>query len=216
MVAISADCPWCSAKGAALELKMERRSEQAKAMWEWMVRCPVCMSPCLVLLRDSKEYGGVTSALEPSKFGQGNKISDRYAILQIFPRNSEPEIPNFIPKNVEIPLLEAEHSFIEGRYSAAASCYRKAIERSLKSIDPEVKGMLNARIRSLETRGVIPHTLIELLDQVRLFGNEAMHEDEIDPTKEDCAAARDFCTLFLRYCFTLPAMVDQAKQKHVK
>jgi hypothetical protein len=187
MVAISVDCPWCNAKSAALEQKMERRSEKSKAMWEWMVRCPLCMGPCLVLLRDEHEDRGVAPAIEPSRFGQGNKISDRYSVVAIFPRNSEPEIPKFIPKNVETPLLEAEHCFIEGRFSAAASCYRKAIERSLKAIDPEIKGMLNSRIRSLEARGVIPHTLIELLDQVRLFGNEAMHEDEIDPTKEDCS-----------------------------
>ena len=213
MAAISADCPWCNAKGAALEQKLERRSEQSKATWEWLVRCPICMGPALVMLRDRDEHRGITSAVIPSKFAGENKISDRFSILAIFPSKSGPEIPEFIPENVKVPFLEAEHSFIEGRYSAAGSCYRKAIERSLKVIDPEITGMLNARIRELEKRGILPPTLVELLDQVRLFGNQAMHEDDQDPTKEDCAAAREFCELFLRYSFTLPAMVDRAKQK---
>ncbi|KJS41124.1 MAG: hypothetical protein VR71_20050 [Roseovarius sp. BRH_c41] len=73
--------------------------------------------------------------------------------------------------------------------------------------------MLNKRIRQLETEGLLPHSMIELLDQVRLFGNTSMHEDDEDPTKEDCSAARDFCDLFLTYAFSLPAKVAAAKSK---
>ena len=213
MVAISTDCPWCNAKNASLEQKCERRSDKGKAHWEWLVRCSVCMAPSLVLLKDREEHRGSTSALPPSNYGEKNSITDRYDLVGLFPSQSLPAIPEFIPQNVVGPLLEAEQSFLDGRYSAAGSCYRKALERSLKAIDPEIKGMLNARIRELERRNILPHTLIELLDQVRLFGNQAMHEDDIDPSKDDCSAARVFCELFFRYAFTLPAMIIAAKTK---
>lgn len=213
MVAITLDCPWCGTKKAALEVKLERRSDKGSANWEWVARCPICMSPVLIILRDREEGGNGTNQMPPSRFGEAKSISSRYEVRYAFPALKEPEIPNSIPENVKGPLLEAEHSFLDGRYSAAGSCYRKAVERAVKAIDPNIDGMLNARIRKLEQRGLLPHAMIELLDQVRLFGNHAMHEDDIDPSKEDCAAARAFCELFLRYAFTLPAMVDAAKQK---
>lgn len=67
--------------------------------------------------------------------------------------------------------------------------------------------MLNARIRQIEKQSLLPQALIDLLDQVRIFGNATMHEDEYDPTKEDCDAARDFAHLFFTYTFSLPAMI---------
>ncbi len=73
--------------------------------------------------------------------------------------------------------------------------------------------MLNKRIRELENNSILPHPMIELLDQVRLFGNDSMHEEEYDPSKEECEAAREFAFLFLTYAFAMPALVAEAKQK---
>ncbi|MEL6839564.1 MAG: DUF4145 domain-containing protein [Pseudomonadota bacterium] len=148
--------------------------------------------------------------------GKGpSNVESRYIerFLGCHPKPPEPEVPDSIPENVAKPFVEAEHSFASGHFSAAGSCYRKAMERSLKHVDPNISGMLNKRIRALEKSGLLPSGMIELLDQVRLFGNSSMHEDDVDPTKEDCAAAREFAQLFLTYVFSLPAKVASAKTK---
>jgi hypothetical protein len=134
-------------------------------------------------------------------------------IVETFPRPTGPRITEATPENVLKPYIEAEQSFEIGLFSAAASCYRKAMERAVKHLNPSATGMLNARIRELEKLQIIPHSMVELLDQVRLFGNASMHEDDDDPNKQDCEAAREFAYLFLRYAFSLPAMVAEAKAK---
>jgi hypothetical protein len=136
----------------------------------------------------------------------------RVRTMRAIPSTNKYTIPEGIPENVKTPLIDAEESFFAGSYSAAAACYRKAIERALKAVNTEAKGMLNQRIRDLEKQGLLPKAMIELLDQVRLFGNEAMHEDDSDPTREECAAAQKFCNLFLTYAFTMPALVQAAKE----
>ena len=71
--------------------------------------------------------------------------------------------------------------------------------------------MLNSRIREMEKQKLLPTTLIGLLDQVRILGNYSIHEEDEDPTKEDCEAAKVFANLFLTYIFTLPARIEKAK-----
>jgi len=77
---------------------------------------------------------------------------------------------------------------------------------------PEGKGMINNRIRELEKEELLPSILVSLLDHVKYFGNVSMHEEDVDPSKSDCEAAREFTRLFLTYTFTLPAKVEKLQQ----
>lgn len=80
----------------------------------------------------------------------------------------------------------------------------------MKDICPNAKGSLYSRIREMESEGLLPSSLIELLDHVRIFGNTSLHDDD-DPSKEDCSTARDFADLFLTYSYSLPAKISAAK-----
>lgn len=211
MTSINHDCPNCGTSGASFLLVSNYQSQVERYFWFALVECGVCKEIALTKLVDHENKNNISSTLPPIKYGEGNRISSRYFIATFEPKVSEPLIPESIPENVLVPLTEAEKSFAIGLFSAAGSCYRKAIERAVKHINPSVSGMLNKRIREIEKDGLLPHAMIDLLDQVRIFGNSSMHEDDVDPTKEDCIAARDFCQLFLNYAFTLPARIEKAK-----
>jgi len=205
------NCPRCGTKQSSFKIIADVKSSIESDVWDALCRCGVCKLPILVRFEDILEK---QSGTEPSKWAIFRVMHEKFLIIESHPEQEPSEIPHGTPDNVKLPLSEANESLADGRYSAAAACYRKVIERSLKHIDPSLTGMLNSRIRTLEKNGRLPPSLIELLDSVRLFGNEAMHEDNVDPSKEDCLAAKDFCELFLIYSFSLPEKIALAKSKH--
>lgn len=99
-----------------------------------------------------------------------------------------------------------------GHWSAAALAYRATMERALKQMFPGDMGMLNKRIRKAEAERRFPQAMIDWLDEVKAFGNEAAHE-EWDAAQEDAEAAREFASLFLTYAYTMPERVRLAREK---
>jgi hypothetical protein len=202
------DCPHCGAKMATFSILFELRSNEFARAWDTFCVCGVCKDTALIRLLDINPNSG---DIEPIRWGLKNEISKKFKVVRQYPHADDVGVPEGTPDNVKQPLFEANHSLVDGRYSAAAACYRKAIERSLRHVDIELQGMLNARIRQLEKKRILPESMVALLDHVRLFGNEAMHEDDIDPTKDDCVAAKEFCELFLTYTFSLPKKIEAAR-----
>nr|WP_296430652.1 DUF4145 domain-containing protein [Roseovarius sp. BRH_c41] len=206
---VSIDCPYCGTSHSSFDLTVEAISLAAPNQRYALAQCGGCKKQVLLKF----QYRSTGYGPELIGTGNGGPITRSFDLRFVSPSKAQPRIPSDIPENVKKPLQEAEQAYAVGLYSAAGSCYRKTVERAVKKIKPDLSGMLNKRIRQLETEGLLPHSMIELLDQVRLFGNTSMHEDDEDPTKEDCSAARDFCDLFLTYAFSLPAKVAAAKSK---
>lgn len=201
-----ADCGRCGTKQSAMTVGCELKARDLRYIWFVFCICGTCHQPTLFEL----DYpADITSLQDDGAFY--NRILAT-TLNEQFPQLPSPNKIENLPPNVAHIYVEAENCFASGSFSAAGSCYRKTIERSLKHLDTSLTGMLNQRIRALEKQNVIPAAMIELLDQVRLFGNESMHEDDYDPKQEDCSAAREFCELFLTYVFALPQKIENAKQ----
>jgi len=212
MTSITHDCPFCGAKSSAFLIVSEIKHRGRKGTFSTLTECGVCRNIALAKLHDHRAAAGNRSTILPSDQAKKGRISDIFKIQAFHPEPSKLRIASEIPENVKTSMTEAEKAFAAGLYSAAGSCYRKAIERAVKHINPNGTGMLNKRIREIEKDGLLPSAMIELLDKVRLFGNASMHEDDFDPTKGDCEAARDFADLFLTYAFSLPAMIIAASE----
>jgi hypothetical protein len=204
---IQFDCPFCKTNGAGFKILFDKKSPRGDYIWNSIGSCGVCKEFVMFVFETPNSGTG------PAEDSLLRFDTDAFEVLETFPAHNGPRVTEATPDNVLKPYVEAERSFEMGLYSAAGSCYRKAMERAVKHINPDTTGMLNARIRELEERQIIPHSMIELLDQIRLFGNASMHEEDDDPTFQDCDAAREFAYLFLRYAFTLPALVAEAKAK---
>ena len=208
MTSISNDCPHCKSKESSFLLVSEIRSQTDHFSWYTMVRCGVCKDISLSHLMDSQSFSnGRFIGGSPMDTGRTSSISERYKIIALFPEVEESLVPEALPDNVGASFIEAEKAIANGLYSSAGACYRKSVERALKVLHPEGKGTLSARIRQLSSTQKLPETLIVLLDHVRIFGNLSVHDEDEDPTKDDCDIERDFTRLFLTYSFSLPARV---------
>lgn len=207
------DCPHCGTASAGFLIVSNYPNKNSEKIWGAIAECGVCKEFALASLFDNELGMSTSSVVPPLDFGRKLNLSDRFQVFSFEPKAAESRIADNIPENVESAMTEAEKSFQLSLFGAAAACYRKAIERAVKHLHPEGKGMLNARIREIEKKGLMPEAMIGLLDEVRVFGNATMHEEDYDPNKEDCTVAREFVHLFLTYGFSLPAMIASAKAK---
>lgn len=137
----------------------------------------------------------------------GLEFEDRYSVMSIAPSPPEPSTVAHLPRGVQIAFEEAEQAYVRDHRTAAALSYRAAMERALKSLQPDGKGKLFQRIDALAP--TIPDALIAALHEIRFLGNDAAHEIE-DVGAAELTAAREFLRLFFIYTFALPAEVKLA------
>ena len=108
---------------------------------------------------------------------------------------------------------EAERAFIDGQlWTAANMAYRRVLELGVKRFDktPASREMLGQRLNRLRQSNVITTELYELIMAAKAFGDDAAHgTDAMD--ENDAAIARDLCDAFLRQAFTVPYLLQQAK-----
>lgn len=178
--------------------------------WRYLIcLCPHCweLVAFLVAITDGNILRDGGSIRDQSVPG------DRFAIIDTIPAPRSPDVPDHLPAPVASKMFEAERSLLSAHYAAATTLYRTAMERALKDMFPYDKGTLHARIRKAEAEKRFPQAMIDWLDEVRAFGNDAAHEYDWDPTREDAEAARDFASLFLTYAYTMPERVRLARER---
>lgn len=204
MSTIVIDCPFCAAKSVGFEIETSFPSLTEEGICHAPMRCGACSNYVMAQFRRFTAHR-VTPENDIFKGTRGSAVR----LLQVFPAPPEPKTIYGLPANIEGALHSAEQTFVDNNLPAAGAMYRRTIERAVRHFDPEGKGMLNARIRAIEKAQSLPAALISLLDQVKLFGNNAIHDD-VDPTEEDITDAREFTHLFLEYTFALPKRVEEA------
>jgi hypothetical protein len=120
-----------------------------------------------------------------------------------------PEIPEYLPPDIERIYLQGERNFpVNGNEEAAGAMYRKALDIGLKKIDPHLTGTLGNKIRVLATTGKLTPDIVEWSEHVRDLGNEAVHE-ETPPSRKELEDLRGVTEMVLRYLFTLPNMIKK-------
>lgn len=170
--------------------------------------CPKCHMPSAALIAQNR-----THPTPPNNLMQipDDVLRHGWNVEKFWPAVPGPEIPELIPPEVARIYLQAERNFpIEGNEEAAGTMYRKALDVGLKLYDPNVGGLLKARIAELVKQNKLTPSLGEWADQIRLLGNDTAHDID-QPTREELTALRSFSDLVLRYLFTLPEMVKARK-----
>lgn len=144
--------------------------------------------------------------------GYPHEISDAlWLVRELWPIAPGPDIPDLIPPDVARVYVQAERNFaIKGNEEAAGTMYRKALDIALKTIDPDLKGMLGPRITKLAAAGKLTKDIEEWSNSIKEAGNDAVHES--DPiTRDQLIDLRNFCEMVLRYLFTLPNMIKRRR-----
>jgi hypothetical protein len=161
--------------------------------------CGSCQFPiCLVAVSVRGKAPSETN-------GDISRATDNFMVL-VFPEPETPEAPEHVPEAAARAFTQAVESRVAGHYDAAGAMYRKALDVSLKVIEPSLKGGLQERIDKLAAASKLTPSIKDWAHDIRLDGNDAVHEE--DPfTKEESEQMHLFTQLILTYLFTLPEKV---------
>ena len=97
-----------------------------------------------------------------------------------------------------------------GNWDAAGSMFRKVLDTGLTAKFPNIAGTLYERIKAAAKQHRLTPDLANWADQIRLDGNDAVHDGK-PFSQEDAERLQTFTELVLRYLFTLPGMLDEAR-----
>ena len=184
--------------------------------------CPRCgIRRVAFTIKDEWVIGSESAAGAP--MGVAYQVCDTFAIcghckrgvVATFKANSldgispsPPRPPKHTPTNVA-RFFEQAMDNLPNNWDAAGGMFRKALDTGLKSKFPKMKGDLCARIKEAAAKQKLTPELAKWSHQIRLGGNDAMHEEE-PFSEKDAQRLADFTKLVLLYLFTLPGMLDRA------
>jgi Domain of unknown function (DUF4145) len=91
-------------------------------------------------------------------------------------------------------------------WDAGGAMFRKALDTSLRRLNPGGKGSIYDRINTLPPNAGVTDAMKEWAHQIRRLGADAAHDE--DPFSEiEAKALQSFTELFLTYAFMLPGML---------
>src|SRR3989344_9315722 len=201
---ISAICPFCKVyvtfswteaddHGGGLKEYPHVYFRNQKGIWV-VGECPFCKN-CVLL------------------FGQGSNYS--FVLKKMFPFPLPSPVDKRIPEKIKKDLEEAKSCFSVGAINASTGMCRKALQRACKE-KGAIKKELYDQIDEIATRGIISNDLKELAHSVRLVGNDGVHPNEDEVTKEDAEEILNLAEQLLDIIFVAPAKVKKIKDRKEK
>lgn len=227
MITFGHDCPYCKKKNVAFEVndfsKRERMNSD-KDVFAILGTCNNCGGGVVtnILVSNMRRDMGYSSSQSEEIYNIiGQHTQHKYSLEEIFPNQEfvfhplspKPEIPEYLPADLENAFSEAEDLFClveENKFvKQAGNSYRAVIELALSKLDdnPADKN-LNQRINQLADKGKLSPSMKDFAHRIRTLGNGASHA-LLEFSKQDLDDIRLFTRLFLIYSFTLPAMIPE-------
>ena len=202
-------CPRCEVTSAATILSairyFEKKDGRSYAAINGFFRCHQCDQGIMA------DIVGITT--QEYWFDQGwqGRISGYEYIKSLYPPRETAKALDNLPEDVEPVFAEAENLYLANFdgvrfFDPAMHSYRRALDLATKEMGQD-KGTLAKRIRALHAKNIIPESLADLADMVRLVGNDAVHDAPKSTAEQDAGDLREFTELFLLYAFTLPERV---------
>lgn len=159
----------------------------------------------------------------PHSYQRSLNSSPNHTIVETYPAPPPLEAPEHLPddlRNLYLQALGAHRmrlpvgngEYVSGHTTAAMAC-RKILEIAVRRLDPEAgEGFtLYQRIERLAATNRITKELRDWAHEIRLSGNEAVHDDVL-VSEETAADLLAFTEIFLLYTFTLPNMLAQRRR----
>lgn len=169
--------------------------------------CGVCNNGVLIRSRDkgSSQHGSLLQH-------QLDFPGSRFEVLQAWPEYHS-RAPENAPSNVASFYEQGLENIKNKRWDAAGAMFRKSLDVATKILSPEHRSAtLFSRINKMVEAGTLTSAMGDWSHEVRLDGNDAVHDDEPE-TEADARAAHKFAEAVLTYAFTLPALVNANRAK---
>jgi hypothetical protein len=136
----------------------------------------------------------------------------RFRVLDTWPKYHS-QAPDFVAANVGRFYEQGLENLQHKRWDAAGAMFRKSLDVATKALAPEHKSeTLFKRINKMVAAGQLTPAMGDWSHEIRLEGNDAVHDDEPE-TEDDARAAQKFAEAFLTYVYTLPEMVRANRAK---
>lgn len=116
-----------------------------------------------------------------------------------------------IPERVRKTYLEASRIS-----KIAPNAFAGQIRRALEylCLDKKATGhTLQEKVRDLANQGIIPPTLAQMTDGIRILGNIGVHATYVDLTPGDVATMDDFFKAILEYVYIAPSKIEKLKER---
>ena len=204
-------CPRCEVTSAATILSairyFEKKDGRNYAAINGFFRCHQCDQGIMADI--------VGIEIGPGWFKQDwqGRISNYEYIKSLYPTRETAKALDNLPEDVETVFVEAENLYLANSdgvrfFDPAIHSYRRALDLATKELGQDKdKGTLAKRIRALHAKNIIPESMADLADMVRLGGNDAVHDAPKSTAEQDAGDLREFTELFLLYAFTMPERV---------
>lgn len=210
-------CPHCGHDNIVFTVVHAHKRHDASSgepvIFDCQATCGACGESVIVTLlsidhRSPMEHDGAFDRPVPA--GLPFVLDD----FQPEPAIKEP--PRHLPDDVDKAMrqayaLEKQKSKDKEMFEPTVIMARKAVERAIGHIAPDLSGPLGARLKALRKRGDIPQSLLDWADEVKALGNSGAHDAE--STAEDARQAVGFAEMFLTYAFTLPEEIRRRRKR---
>lgn len=157
-------------------------------------KCPRCAAPLLLCQED---------------FGSGWDDPAR-----LFPPRDD-LLSWAIPEKIRNAYIEAARCFNGKAFTASAIMCRKTLEGVCRQHGVSANNLKTALAKLKET-GVIEGRLFEWADELRLAGNEAAHDVNVEVQSRDAGDIVEFTKALLEYVYTFREKFEEFKQRRSK
>ena len=157
---------------------------------------------CVESYRLFKCAGCGMGAFGVIRMGGGGQYPGSYnRLLRFFPESKQRLlIPNSVPKGIVTEFREAETCFENQCIRAAAGLIRSVLDKTLRANGYKTKQESNLykQIEAAAEDGVITQARKRRAqDEIRVLGNDVLHDDWHEIPEEDVKAAKHYCQRIL-------------------
>ena len=228
MITFKYNCPHCGTENSGFEVRTyyENKKYHNESIFSILATCNTCDSSMIsdIKLNNSYDYGATTINQFRAKLDSSTNynLGEAYTgYIKFQPNNQlKAEIPENLPDRVIDELKTAEELYMQVKVKpnfikVSGNAYRTTLERALCELaENDSRARLDKRIENLFKNGKLTEDLKNFALHIRSLSADASHtynEFSLDELNE----LRIFTQLFLRYTFTLPAMIPDDSKENV-
>lgn len=226
MVTFQYNCPHCGTEKTGFEVRAhyENTGYSNVSIFSILAICNTCCKSIISDIPISDNIANFRNALlsRDKYYNLRNLLQDSCVYtIEFSPKNQlKIEIPEYLPESVIDELKTAEELYMQVQakpnfIKVSGNAYRTTLERALCELaENNAQARLNKRIENLFNNGKLTKDLKNFALHMRSLSGDASHtynDFSLDELKE----LRLFTQLFLRYTFTLPAMIPDGSKENI-
>lgn len=191
---IMANCPGCDGARSIFEWRSAEQKvfgairsfyyhqQPAGSIGYQLFRCTGCGRGALGIIKHANQH---------ESYPNGD-----FDLLNFYPETKDYlHLPNSVPEGIKREFKEAEQSFNNDCFRAAAGLFRSVLDKTLRAngYDTRKNPNLKKQIDAAAEDGVITQARKKRAhDEVRVLGNDVLHDDWCEILKEDIVASRRY------------------------